>query len=245
MAIHTPEFVAVPVQPELQQIVDDDPLISEDQPGWGVKIGATVAALTLVAGGFILNRGDHKPVEAARIWTPAVEGVDTNVPDPFMQLATADAYVEQQQKQLGDFLDALAAQKAAEAEAVRQAEEAQRAQEVADQARQQQAAEEQRLAAPASPVAPQSSGSDSDQAFLACTRSHESDSAGGYSAVSPDGLYYGAYQFLIGTWNNIAAMAGRSDLVGVRPDQASPADQDAMALFLYHMSGNAPWGGRC
>ena len=31
--------------------------------------------------------------------------------------------------------------------------------------------------------------------FLACTRAHESDQAGGYQAVSPGGMYRGAYQF--------------------------------------------------
>ncbi len=84
-----------------------------------------------------------------------------------------------------------------------------------------------------------------DQEFLACTRSHESDSAGGYQAVSPDGVYYGAYQFLISTWKNTAVHADRLDLVNVRPDQASPADQDALATDLYHWQGNAPWVGRC
>jgi hypothetical protein len=85
----------------------------------------------------------------------------------------------------------------------------------------------------------------SQDAFLACTRAHESDSAGGYHAVSAGGVYRGAYQFLRSTWNNIARAAGRGDLVGVDPAAAAPADQDQLALFLYHQSGAAPWGGRC
>ena len=50
-----------------------------------------------------------------------------------------------------------------------------------------------------------------------------------------------------GTWNSIAASSGRSDLVGVDPAQASPADQDAMAQALYAQQGAAPWvtGGGC
>lgn len=92
---------------------------------------------------------------------------------------------------------------------------------------------------------PTNVGSTSSDAFLACTRSHESDSAGGYAAVSPDGVYRGAYQFLRSTWDNVARMAGRSDLVGVDPAQASPASQDELALALYHSQGAAPWGGRC
>ncbi len=91
-------------------------------------------------------------------------------------------------------------------------------------------------------VATQSASQDP---FLACTRAHESDSAGGYRAVSPDGIYRGAYQFLRSTWNNVARAAGRPDLVGVDPAAAAPADQDQLALFLFHHAGPAPWGGRC
>jgi Transglycosylase-like domain len=81
--------------------------------------------------------------------------------------------------------------------------------------------------------------------FLRCTRAHESDLAGGYRAVSAGGRYRGAYQFLRSTWNNVARRVGRGDLVGVDPALASPADQDALALALYHWQGPAPWGGRC
>jgi len=93
------------------------------------------------------------------------------------------------------------------------------------------------------PAPPQPTPSTS--AFLACTRAHESDSAGGYAARSPDGLYYGAYQFLQSTWDNVARQSGRFDLVGRNPATVSPADQDQLALNLYHWQGAAPWGGRC
>jgi hypothetical protein len=63
--------------------------------------------------------------------------------------------------------------------------------------------------------------------------------------VSPDGVYRGAYQFLRSTWNNVAAHAGRPDLIGVDPARASPSDQDALALDLYHWQGASPWGMRC
>ncbi len=79
--------------------------------------------------------------------------------------------------------------------------------------------------------------------FRECTFAHES--GGNYRIVSPDGLYYGAWQFAIGTWNAVAARMGRDDLVGVLPSQASPADQDAVAHALWLESGNRPWGGRC
>ncbi len=81
--------------------------------------------------------------------------------------------------------------------------------------------------------------------FLACTRAHESDSAGGYQAVSAGGTYRGAYQFDRSTWNSAASLAGRPDLVGVDPAAAAPADQDLLALALYHARGTQPWGGRC
>jgi hypothetical protein len=85
----------------------------------------------------------------------------------------------------------------------------------------------------------------SQDPFLKCTRAHESDTSGGYHAVSPGGTYRGAYQFVQSTWDNVARAAGRPDLVGVDPAQAAPADQDQLALFLYHQQGAGPWGGRC
>jgi hypothetical protein len=81
--------------------------------------------------------------------------------------------------------------------------------------------------------------------FLACTRGHESDRAGGYRAVSPGGTYRGAYQFDQSTWNSAAQLAGRSDLVGVDPAAAAPADQDLLAMTLFRARGTQPWGNRC
>jgi hypothetical protein len=81
--------------------------------------------------------------------------------------------------------------------------------------------------------------------FLACTRGHESDMAGGYHAVSPGGTYRGAYQFDQSTWNSAAELAGRADLVGVDPATVAPADQDFVAITLFHARGTQPWGSRC
>lgn len=67
------------------------------------------------------------------------------------------------------------------------------------------------------------------------------ESTNNYAAVNPAG-YYGAYQFNQGTWNSTAQAAGRSDLVGVRPDKANPSDQDAMAKKLHSLRGWQPWG---
>lgn len=90
---------------------------------------------------------------------------------------------------------------------------------------------------PGGPATPQ------ELAVLACIRQRES--GGNYSAVSANGLYHGAYQFLQSTWNGAAQLAGRPDLVGVPPEKAAPADQDAVALALYRASGLGPWGGHC
>jgi hypothetical protein len=78
--------------------------------------------------------------------------------------------------------------------------------------------------------------------WAACVRAHES--GGDYAVVSSNGLYYGAYQFLRSTWDNAAAVAGRSDLVGIPPNQVAPADQDAIALSLYaNGAGASHWAG--
>nr|WP_235022699.1 transglycosylase family protein [Amycolatopsis alkalitolerans] len=45
--------------------------------------------------------------------------------------------------------------------------------------------------------------------------------------------YYGAYQFDLPTWRSVGGQG--------RPDQASPAEQDYRALYLYRMRGWQPW----
>jgi hypothetical protein len=79
--------------------------------------------------------------------------------------------------------------------------------------------------------------------FLVCIRHRES--RGNYRVINPQGPWYGAYQFLASTWNVTARHAGRLDLVGVLPSDASPYDQDEMAWALYQWQGSGPWGGAC
>lgn len=93
------------------------------------------------------------------------------------------------------------------------------------------------------PAPPPPAPSSSDAAFLACVRARES--GGNYGITDSSGLYMGAYQFSQGTWNAAASAAGRSDLIGVQPHHASPADQDAMAYATLRISGRSPWGGLC
>jgi hypothetical protein len=87
-----------------------------------------------------------------------------------------------------------------------------------------------------------SSGTNWGGGFLDCVRNRES--GGDYGVYNSGGSgAAGAYQFMPGTWNGIASSVGRTDLVGVDPAQASPADQDAMAAALYAQQGGAPWAG--
>ena len=80
--------------------------------------------------------------------------------------------------------------------------------------------------------------------FLSCVRWRES--RGDYTVHNSQGSgASGAYQFMPGTWSSIAASVGRSDLVGMDPADAAPADQDAMAAALYAQQGSRPWGGAC
>lgn len=79
--------------------------------------------------------------------------------------------------------------------------------------------------------------------FLVCTRGIESH--GNYQAYNPSGPYMGAYQFTQSTWNSTANHAGRGELVGVDPRNASEYDQDDIAWTLYQWQGKGPWGGRC
>lgn len=62
------------------------------------------------------------------------------------------------------------------------------------------------------------------------------EASGNYQRNSDNG-FYGAYQFMVSTWNRVAPKVGRPDLVGVRPDQASPADQDFMVIANANLSG--------
>lgn len=81
--------------------------------------------------------------------------------------------------------------------------------------------------------------------FRECTIDHESRSSGIYTAVSPDGVYRGAFQFLGSTWRSVAVNAGFAEWADTPTDQVPPEVQDAVARFLWEHSGNRPWGGRC
>jgi hypothetical protein len=80
--------------------------------------------------------------------------------------------------------------------------------------------------------------------FLQCVV--QAESGGNYQAVSPNGLYMGAFQFSQATWNYAAQAAGLDNLIGVPPNQATKAEQDTVAVALYALDGERPWlGDRC
>lgn len=61
----------------------------------------------------------------------------------------------------------------------------------------------------------------------------ECESGGDPTIVSSNGLWYGLYQFTIGTWQSV----GGTGL----PTEASPEEQLMRAQILYRRSGAGPW----
>jgi hypothetical protein len=94
---------------------------------------------------------------------------------------------------------------------------------------------------PTAPASPDAISAAAAQDLLPCLRTNES--RGEYTAVSPSGDFFGAYQFDQQTWDNTAQHAGRLDLVGTRPSQALPVAQDQLALALLEWQGTSPWHG--
>ena len=79
--------------------------------------------------------------------------------------------------------------------------------------------------------------------FLQCVLQVES--GGNYDAVSPGGTYMGGFQFSQPTWNEAAQLAGMPQLINVPPNEATPAEQDDLAIALYDADGQQPWDDSC
>jgi Transglycosylase-like domain len=88
-----------------------------------------------------------------------------------------------------------------------------------------------------------SSSDPSLPSFLQCVL--QAESSGNYAAVSPGGTYLGGFQFSQPTWNEAAQLAGMPQLVNVPPNQATPAQQDDLAIALYQADGQQPWNDSC
>lgn len=85
-------------------------------------------------------------------------------------------------------------------------------------------------------VPPPSAGPTAAQwnALRRCESTHN------YRAISPSGLYRGAYQFSQQTWDWVASIHWPF-LVGIDPIDADPGWQDVMAYTLYAMRGWDQW----
>jgi peptidoglycan hydrolase CwlO-like protein len=79
--------------------------------------------------------------------------------------------------------------------------------------------------------------------FLQCVL--QAESGGNYAAVSPGGTYMGGFQFSQATWNEAAQLAGMPQLINVPPNEATPAQQDDLAIALYDADGEQPWNDSC
>jgi peptidoglycan hydrolase CwlO-like protein len=92
-------------------------------------------------------------------------------------------------------------------------------------------------------IASGTSGDPSLPPFLQCVL--QAESSGNYGAVSPGGTYMGGFQFSQATWNEAAQLAGMPQLINVPPNEASPADQDDLAIALYQADGEQSWNDSC
>jgi hypothetical protein len=97
--------------------------------------------------------------------------------------------------------------------------------------------------APPGSAASSSSSDPSLPPFLQCVL--QTESGGNYDAVSPGGTYMGGFQFSQATWNQAAQLAGMPQLIDVPPNQATPAEQDDLAIALYQADGEQPWNDSC
>jgi Transglycosylase-like domain len=182
------------------------------------------------------------------------------------QASATNQQMEAKQSEVkGQLVAALAAQAAAQAAAAQAAvaaaqraasQKAAAAQAAAAQAAAAQAAAQQAAAAQAAQQAPSGSSAGASTVvevsmpdpalppYLQCVV--QAESGGNYQAVSPDGVYMGAFQFDQPTWDLAARAAGLAFLVGVQPNDATKAEQDTVAVALYALDGDRPWlGDRC
>ena len=81
--------------------------------------------------------------------------------------------------------------------------------------------------------------------FLQCVV--QAESGGNYGAVSPNGMYLGAFQFSQSTWNFAARAAGTPAIWSAwPPNHATKPEQDTVAVALFALDGEQPWlGDRC
>jgi hypothetical protein len=191
--------------------------------GRAIAIGSGLIAAAVSAAiiGGATAAADGAKSERPR--TPAAAKVDLPSVDPAVQHHHDSVVIARYVRavQLQQFYDAVAA----------------------NELRRKVAEQEARARAAAARRSASSSSSSGGGDVLACIKHRES--RGQYGAVNTSSGAAGAYQFMPSTWDSTARRIGRTDLVGVNPANASPADQEAMARALLAWQGLAPWGGAC
>ncbi|MYE67440.1 MAG: hypothetical protein F4236_04560 [Acidimicrobiia bacterium] len=95
-------------------------------------------------------------------------------------------------------------------------------------------------AAPTTPAQGDTSGVRTFPASEVWEALRQCQSQGDYGFEHPSGQHFGAYQFTVATWDRLATQR-YTDLLGVLPSEATPADQDRMAYYLWIESGPARW----
>jgi hypothetical protein len=159
---------------------------------------------------------------------------------------TATQLASKQSEITGELAVAVAQQQAAQAAAATAAVQAAQAKAAASAAARASRPSPASSSSPASAQPPPSNSSSADPSlppFLQCVLQVES--GGNYGAVSPGGTYMGGFQFSQPTWNEAAQLAGMPQLINVPPNQATPAEQDDLAIALYDADGQQPWDDSC
>lgn len=222
-----------------------------DQQNDGAQSEYQHALIGSVAGAADQLRSDRQSYRVQEASLQQVEAQDqvaqSNAQSMLQQSESTQQQLQQQSVQVtGQLATAVAQQQAEQAAAAAAAVSAAEAKAAAASAAEAKAEAAQSTEVVVGNQTPAASSSTADPAlnpFLQCVVQDES--GGDYQVVSPNGQYMGAFQFSQPTWNEAASLAGLPALVGVPPNQASPADQNTLAVALYSADGSQPWYDPC
>ena len=214
-----------PTRAEYEEVVSGD-------------IALTIAALHTDENGLRAERATLEQQEARDQATTAQEGALANAArQTEVQLASKQSEIT------GELAVAVAQQQAAQAAAAAAAVRAAQAVAAAAVATSSASQPPSTTAAQQGSAASTSSGDPPLPPFLQCVL--QAESGGNYDAVSPGGTYMGGFQFSQETWNEAAELAGMPQLINVPPNEATPAEQDDLAIALYEADGMQPWNDSC
>jgi peptidoglycan hydrolase CwlO-like protein len=217
------------------------PTVAEYEEVASGDILLTIATLRTDQDGLRAQRGMLEQLEAQDQATTSQEATLTNAArQTEVQLASKQSEIQ------GELAVAVAQQQAAQAAAAAAAVRAAQAK-AAPAAAPSPNSQPPRTTSSTGPqtttASTASSGDPSLPPFLRCVLQVES--GGNYNAVSPGGTYMGGFQFSQSTWNEAAALAGMPQLINVPPNEATPAEQDDLAIALYDADGQQPWDDSC